>query len=40
MTEPSTSPTNLLVAMPSMTDPNFSQTVTLICEHSATARSA
>jgi putative transcriptional regulator len=25
----------LLIAMPAMTDPNFSQTVTLICEHSA-----
>ena len=24
----------LLIAMPSMTDPNFSHTVTLICEHS------
>jgi putative transcriptional regulator len=24
----------LLIAMPSMTDPNFSQTVTLVCEHS------
>jgi len=24
-----------LVAMPGMTDPNFSQTVTLVCEHSA-----
>ncbi len=24
----------LLVAMPAMTDPNFSQTVTLVCEHS------
>jgi putative transcriptional regulator len=24
----------LLIAMPSLTDPNFSQTVTLICEHS------
>ena len=29
-----TSLTNqLLVAMPSLYDPNFSQTVTLICEH-------
>jgi putative transcriptional regulator len=26
---------HLLVAMPSLNDPNFSQTVTLICEHSA-----
>ena len=26
---------HLLVAMPSMRDPNFSHTVTLICEHSA-----
>jgi putative transcriptional regulator len=25
----------LLIAMPGMADPNFSQTVTLICEHSA-----
>ena len=25
---------HLLVAMPSLADPNFSQTVTLICEHS------
>ncbi|HEU4531607.1 MAG TPA: YqgE/AlgH family protein [Steroidobacteraceae bacterium] len=24
----------LLIAMPAMTDPNFSQTVTLVCEHS------
>lgn len=24
-----------LIAMPGMTDPNFSQTVTLVCEHSA-----
>ncbi len=24
----------LLIAMPSLTDPNFSQTVTLVCEHS------
>ena len=24
-----------LVAMPGMSDPNFSQTVTLVCEHSA-----
>ena len=24
----------LLIAMPAMTDPNFAQTVTLICEHS------
>lgn len=24
----------LLIAMPSMTDPNFAQTVTLVCEHS------
>ena len=32
----STSLTNhLLVAMPSLADPNFAQTVTLICEHSA-----
>lgn len=26
---------HLLIAMPSLTDPNFAQTVTLICEHSA-----
>jgi putative transcriptional regulator len=26
---------HLLIAMPAMSDPNFSQTVTLICEHSA-----
>jgi len=26
---------HLLVAMPSLADPNFAQTVTLICEHSA-----
>ena len=25
---------HLLVAMPSLADPNFAQTVTLICEHS------
>lgn len=31
-----TSLTNqLLIAMPSLSDPNFSQTVTLICEHSS-----
>ena len=29
-----------LVAMPGMSDPNFSQTVTLVCEHSARAHSA
>lgn len=26
---------NLLIAMPSLADPNFARTVTLICEHSA-----
>ena len=30
----------LLVAMPGLDDPHFSQTVTLICEHGERARSA
>ena len=30
----------LLIAMPAMGDPNFSHTVTLVCDHSAVARSA
>lgn len=35
MSEPPKYFTNqLLIAMPSMTDPNFAQTVTLVCEHS------
>lgn len=34
MSEPKFFTNQLLVAMPSMADPNFAQTVTLICEHS------
>jgi putative transcriptional regulator len=34
MSDPTSLTSQLLVAMPSLTDPNFSQTVTLICEHS------
>jgi putative transcriptional regulator len=33
MTEPSYLTNQLLIAMPGMEDPNFSHTVTLICEH-------
>lgn len=35
MTTPEFLTNQLLIAMPAMTDPNFSQTVTLICEHSS-----
>ena len=34
MSEPKFLTNQLLIAMPSMTDPNFAQTVTLVCEHS------
>ncbi|MGQ0833793.1 MAG: YqgE/AlgH family protein [Gammaproteobacteria bacterium] len=33
MTEPTSLTNQLLIAMPSLVDPNFAQTVTLICEH-------
>jgi len=35
MSETTTLAGHLLIAMPSMTDPNFEHTVTYICEHSA-----
>ncbi len=35
MDEPSSLANQLLIAMPGMEDPNFSNTVTLICEHNA-----
>ncbi len=34
MGEPTSLTNHLLIAMPSLADPNFAQTVTLICEHS------
>lgn len=33
MAEPTSLTNQLLIAMPSLVDPNFAQTVTLICEH-------
>ena len=34
MGEPNSLTNHLLIAMPALADPNFAQTVTLICEHS------
>lgn len=35
MNQPDSLTNNLLIAMPGMADPNFSSTVTLVCEHNA-----